>query len=195
MFKLTPPLTKIGSWTETVLYDFCSVQGCADGEYPEANLIMDTDGSLVGTTVNGGNVSSVTTGGSPSQGTVFKLAPPAGAATQWTETVLYKFCSQPYCADGSIPASGLTMGRHGVLYGTTQSGGADGGSGTVFKMEPPVKNGGSWTETVVHSFCSLPNCADGSQPNADLIMREDALYGTTGTGPNNAGGTVFKLKP
>ena len=58
-----------------------------------------------------------------------------------------------------------------------------------------IKKGGNWTETVVHSFCSLPNCADGSQPNADPIMSHGALYGTTNTGPNNAGGTVFKLTP
>jgi hypothetical protein len=195
VFKLTPPSMTGGLWAETVLYSFCSVVNCSDGAYPQANLIMDSHGALYGTTVNGGIFGTTVTGGSPGQGTVFKLTPPSANGNLWTETVLYRFCAQSYCADGAIPVSGLIMDRHGALYGTTQSGGSDGRSGTVFKLTPPAVTDSLWTETVLHSFCSLANCSDGSQPNADLIMHNDALYGTTNTGPNNGGGTVFKLTP
>ena len=36
------------------------------------------------------------------------------------------------------------------------------------------------TETVLHSFCSLPSCSDGNNPKAGLIAdRAGNLYGTT----------------
>jgi uncharacterized repeat protein (TIGR03803 family) len=195
VFKLIPPSMTGGLWAETVLYRFCSVTNCTDGAYPIANLFMDARGALYGATVNGGISLVTVTGGSPSQGTGFKLTPPATNGNLWTESVLYRFCSQAYCADGSDAFTSLIMDQHGALYGTTQSDGSDGRSGTVFKLTPPGKIGGSWTETVIHSFCSLPNCADGSQPNTDMVMHNGALYGTTDSGGINGGGTVFRLAP
>jgi len=195
VFKLTPPSMTGGLWAETVLYRFCSVLNCTDGAYPQASLIMDSRGALYGTTVNGGIFGANVIGGSPGQGTVFKLTPPTVSGNPWTETVLYRFCSRAYCADGAIPASRLVIDQYGALYGTTQSGGNDGLSGTIFKLTPPAVMDGPWTETVLHSFCSLQSCADGAQPNGDLIMHQGVLYGTTNTGPNNGGGTVFKLTP
>jgi hypothetical protein len=196
VFKLIPPSKTGGLWAETVLYSFCSVTNCTDGALPQANLIMDPHGALYGTTLGGGIVFPTTViGGSPDQGTVFKLTPPTANGNNWTETVLFRFCSQSYCADGSSPL-GLIMDQHGVLYGTTQGGGSDGRSGTVFKLTAPAATGGLWTETVLYSFCSLPNCADGFHPNADLIMdNHGALYGTTQNGGSNRGGTAFKLSP
>ena len=64
VFKLTPPATTGGAWTETVLYSFT---GGSDGANPPAALIADTSGALYGTTNSGG-------GG---YGTVFKLTLPA----------------------------------------------------------------------------------------------------------------------
>jgi uncharacterized repeat protein (TIGR03803 family) len=193
VFKLIPPSMTGGLWAQSVLYQFCSVTNCTDGAVPQANLIMDAHGAIYGTTVNGGVFPVNVAGGSPSQGTVFKLTPPTRNGSVWTLTVLYRFCSQPYCADGSLPTSGLVMDQHGALFGTTQSGGSDGRSGTIFKLTSPVRAGDLWTETVLHSFCSLPDCADGFQPNGDLVMHEGALYGTTDAGGSNGGGTVFKL--
>ncbi len=47
------------------------------------------------------------------------------------------------------------------------------------------------TERVIYSFCSLTNCADGSQPLSNVIMdAQGNLYGTTSLGE-----TDFKLEP
>jgi len=52
-----------------------------------------------------------------------------------------------------------------------------------------------WAPTTLYSFCSLPNCTDGSNPVAGLIFDEQcALYGTTTSG-GGGHGTVFKLTP
>ena len=48
-----------GSWTETVLYTFCSQSNCADGERPaDGPLVLDAAGNLYGTTYFGGAYSN-----------------------------------------------------------------------------------------------------------------------------------------
>jgi hypothetical protein len=79
-------------WCETTLYTF--------GQPPDVNftrgtLIRDAKGNLYGTTASGGS------GPGNDSGTAFELSPPAKAGRPWTETVLYNFCSQPNCSDGS----------------------------------------------------------------------------------------------
>lgn len=67
---------------------------------------------------------------------VFKLTPPAIAATRSTETNLYYF--QPG-ADGANPFSELYMDAGGALYGTTANGGVSSGRtgcGAIFKVGP-----------------------------------------------------------
>ncbi len=59
-------------------------------------------------------------------------------------TVLYNFCSQSDCTDGSLPP-GLLQCTDGNFYGTTLIGGA-GDSGTLFKITS------SGTLTMLHSF-------------------------------------------
>ena len=109
-----------------------------------------------------------------------------------TETVLYSFCSQSGCSDGSSPFAGLIMDKKGNLYGTTFFGGANcadyGDCGTVFKLTP------SGSETVLYSFCTQSGCSDGREPVAGLIMdKKGNLYGTTSFGGAYGYGTVFKL--
>ncbi len=181
VFKLEPPAQQDGTWTETVLYSFCTAVGCIDGAFPYAGLISDTAGNLYGTTQEGGALTG---------GTVFMVD------ATGNETVLHSFCtdSESGCTDGWYPRAGLLQDASGTLYGTTFWGGAN-TYGTVFKLEPPAQQDGTWTETVLHSFCSVANCPDGAYPLADLI--QDAagnLYGTTFNGGNaNGAGTVFEL--
>lgn len=156
--------------TESVLYAF---QGGSDGYRPVGSLLRDKSGNLYGTTEQGG---STNCGGSGC-GTVFKLTP-AGA-----ETILYAFTGG---SDGGTPAAGLIMDKKGNLYGTTVNGGTS-NYGTVFELTPANK------ESVMHSFA---DGSDGASSYAPLIMdKKGNLYGTTGYGGANNGGTVFEIAP
>src|SRR5579863_5536957 len=73
--------------------------------------------------------------------------PQAGSERDhWPEKVLYAFNGP----DGAYPNPVIT-GPHGVLYGTTSSGGAyisqcyAVGCGTVFQLTPPGKKRSAWT--------------------------------------------------
>ena len=118
------------------LYSFT---GGANGANPTAGVVFGANGSLFGTTPYGG--SDACQGGC---GTIFELTP----GTPWTQTVLYSFQGG---SDGANPGAALTLGTGGVFYGTT-AGGGNSGNGTVFKLTPPAKTGGAWTETVLYSF-------------------------------------------
>jgi uncharacterized repeat protein (TIGR03803 family) len=193
-FKLVPPPDGETTWSEVVIYDFCSQSECADGSYPQDSLLAGPDGSLYGTTSEGGLIVN--------KGTVFKLTPPPGIETKWSESVLYSFCSVGFlCLDGYHPVSELIADEQGALYGTTEYGGTE-DSGTAFKLTPPAKGQTSWTETVLNSFCVTDLCIDGKYPAAGLVFdQQGALYGTTynggpvGNGYGYSGGVVFKLTP
>ncbi len=99
---------------ESVLYAFCSLSGCADGETPVYGpLLMDKAGNLYGTTIFGGSYSDCNGG---TCGVVFKLSPSG------KETVLHNFTGG---ADGAFPYAGLTSDASGNLYGTAGYGGAE----------------------------------------------------------------------
>ena len=69
----------------------------------------------------------------------------------WTETVLYTFGAYNTKGDGNQPRSSLVVGAGGVLFGTTFAGGAN-NLGSVFELIPPATQGGTWTESILHSF-------------------------------------------
>ncbi len=196
VFKLKP--NGDGTYSESVLYTFCSQSGCTDGESPSSGLIEDASGNLYGTTSNGGVISSYC-GNTIGCGTVFKLAPNGDGS--YSESVLYSFCSQSGCTDGDDPGEGLIEDVSGNLYGTTGYGGTTIGTttgGTVFRLAP--NSDGSYGESVLYSFCMQTGCTDGYEPSSGLI--EDVsgnLYGTTFGGgihdQNGDGGTVFELTP
>jgi len=150
-------------------------KGETHGYGPEAGVILDSDGTIYGTTGAGG----VTAGACiPSGcGVVFKLDA-SGAAT-----VLHSFTGAP---DGANPYAGLAGDGRGNFYGTAQFGGAAQDSGVVFKVDT------AGTETVLHSFGET--AGDGACPTAGVI-RDSAgnLYGTTVYGGTSGQGVVFKL--
>jgi uncharacterized repeat protein (TIGR03803 family) len=110
-----------------------------------------------------------------------------------TEQVLYKFCPQVGCTDGTNPAAGLIMDASGNLYGTTSNGGSHAG-GTVFKLAP---SGTGWSETVLYNFCSQTNCPDGYAPQGSLILDGSGyLYGIASAGGNSQNlGLAYRLAP
>lgn len=168
-FKLTP--TPTGPWTETVLHSF---SGGVDGAFPNGGLVLDSSGSLYGTTNGGGSQSACF----PGCGVIFKLTPSGNDS--WTESVLYTFVG------GESPYANLIADSQGNFYGTTWAYG-----GTVYKLS---RTGvGKWAETALYTFVP-PN--DGSSPYAGLA-RDGAgnLYGTTTYGGTSYGGTVFEITP
>jgi len=116
------------------------------------------------------------------------MAAKAGQAQ--TETVLYRFCSQPNCVDGYLPSGTPVLDTTGNVYGTTRNGGAY-QYGTLFEIGPDA------VETVRHNFMQ----GFGSYPEGSLLTDEKGnLYGTT-IGSSYVGllgsrffGSVFKLE-
>ena len=168
-------LTAASASTTKVIYNFA---GGKDGEYLDTDLVMDSAGNIYGTSVQGGDF-----GG----GTVFELSP---SGSGWTHTVLYSFTGG---ADGAEPYKGVTLDSQGNLYGTAVTGGSgscDGGCGVVYKL---TNSGGSWTQTVIHSFTGGN---DGSGPGSGLTFDPRGnLYGMTPTGGAYNFGVVYQLKP
>jgi hypothetical protein len=187
VFKVTPPATAGGVWTESLLWSFGNGGLRGDGTSPFGSLIMDGNGNLYGTTLEGGPTSS----GHPGSGTVFELSPPAVSGGNWTEAILHTFTGG---RDGDAPWAGLTMDKKGNLYGTASGGGAyESGSvgGIVFELSPPATAGGAWTKKTLWSF---GNGTDGSSPQSSLL-RDAAgnLYGATTLGGTFGTGTAFEL--
>src|SRR5579862_141445 len=113
-------------WCQTDEHDFSSSAGCADGAYPNGDLVMDSSGILYGTTASGGSNAIVSGGG----GTIFTQS---GA----TETVLYKFCkTSSTCADGESPGAGVILDASGNLFGPTSAGGNSSSKGVIFELSP-----------------------------------------------------------
>jgi uncharacterized repeat protein (TIGR03803 family) len=186
MILIVIPVYAPDAWAGARFKTLHKFKGGSDGNMPQASLIFDQTGNLYGTTSMGGEENS---------GTVFQLTPNQNG--EWTEHVLYSFCSQTSCTDGSQPLAGLIFDQVGNLYGTTESGGAYHNGGTVFQLAPN-QNGG-WTESVLYNFCSQTNCDDGEVPRAGLVFdRAGNLYGTTAYGGGygvSGGGTIFQLTP
>jgi len=182
VFELSPNAR--GGWIYRVIYSF---KAGIDGAWPSSTLILDSKGSLYGTTASGGT-GSCTVGDYIGCGTVFKLTP---SSRGWTETILHSFIGG---ADGQFLYGGLVRDAAGNLYGTTANGGSSGcfenlGCGTVFRLS---LSGGVWTKTTLHVFAGN----DGAAPVGNLVFDNlGNLYGATAEGGANGSGNVFELTP
>ncbi len=186
VFKLSPPATAGGAWTETLLYSFGPTG--ADGAGPFSTLVFDSAGNIYGTTEGGG---------ASGYGTVFELSPPATAGGDWTKTTLYSF--QPTRFTGALPVGKLTLGPAGIIFGVTEYGGSGAkceislGCGVVYQLTPPATTGSPWAVTVLHSFGSTKQ--DGINPQAGVLYRGGNLFGTTWHGGVNTDGIAYVLVP
>ncbi len=154
----------------------------SDGLYPNFGSLTYVDGTLYGTTLEGGAYDQASGGG----GTVFSLT------ASGKEALLHSFGNGK---DGAFPYAASLAEIHGKLYGTTLTGGGSsascsGGCGTVFSITE------SGTEKVLYSF---KGGTDGADPDAGVIAVNGVLYGTTfcggeyDHGSQCIGGTVFSV--
>ncbi len=182
VFQLEPQSS--GDWKENVLYSFSN--GSTGGVGLEGDLVLDAAGNVYGTAY---------WGGSDFEGTVFELSP---GSNGWTEKDIYAFCPSG-CGDGGSPASGVIFDDAGNLYGTATAGGTDGG-GVIFKLVP---SNGTWTESVLYSFCPYNTCGGGWYPWGLTRIANGDVYSTTTYGgnfvwpcvPGDGCGAVFKFDP
>jgi uncharacterized repeat protein (TIGR03803 family) len=115
------------------------------------------------------------------------IPPVSGAQAGAVLSTLHSFQPFPNVEN----PSGLVQGSDGSFYGTTLSGGTNGGSGSVFKIS---------TNGALTALYSFTGTADGANPSAALVQGSDgSFYGTTqygGAHTNQWGtgyGTVFKI--
>ncbi len=112
VFRLTPPGTPGGAWTETILY---VLPPRGPGQLINS-LTVAADGAIYCTTTGAYGFGA---------GTIFRLTPPASGTGSWTYTLVKNF-------GGNFPDSPLLL-RNGNIFGTitTSQGGA------VFELQPP----------------------------------------------------------
>ena len=171
--------TPSGGWIYTPVHQFNGFSGTGDGAYPldYGGLTLASDGTIYGTTMNGGiegcNTQSYC-------GTVFRLQPPATACTtalcSWLLSIIYKFNPQ---SGAEFPVSNVIFDTAGNLYGTTNPGGPS----DVYELSP---SGGNW----VQNSYSLK-----AGTTAGLVLDNAGnLYGVA-SGGAHGDGVIFELTP
>lgn len=174
VFQLTPPAVGQTAWGFQVLVNF----DVANGASPEAGLVLGSNGKLYGTTAGGGTHKF---------GTVFELTPPAVGQTTWGFQTVVNFDDE----NGANPVSEVVWAADGKLYGTTSSGGANGG-GTVFQLVPPAAGEADWTLKTLKSFAGEA----WHGPVGGLALASNgSLYGSTYSGGLYDQGRLFLLTP
>jgi uncharacterized repeat protein (TIGR03803 family) len=158
IFRITP------TGTLTTLYNFCPVAGCVDGSGPNGGLIQGIDGSLYGTTEEGGFVSAKHC--LDGCGVVFKIT------LDGTYTVLATFRGH-----GANPTGSLLETLNGDLYVTTLAGSLNTGASTAWRLT----SGGKIE--ILHDFCQQVDCTDGTFVTSGFAeIGKGNLYGTAGGG-------------
>jgi uncharacterized repeat protein (TIGR03803 family) len=168
IFSVTP------NGTYTILHVFDPISG-ANGMTPIGGLLIDTDGSMYGTT---------SAGGSNYSGTVYKM-PTSGGSFQ----ILYNLPGSSTAG----PEGELIFGQDGALYGTAYGGGAY-GQGYVFRL---TKDGNTFQDLYDFQGVNQPGGGhDGADPEGRLALGSDGtIYGTTTFGGTESGyGTIWSIK-
>lgn len=178
-------------WTESVIAQF----DYAGGGAPVGSIAEDQAGSLF---------VALGLGGAYNLGNIVKLSPPSRGQSAWTKTVLHQFSGG---SDGGGP-TGVSIGRDGIVYGTTFDGGhgcLGFGCGVVFQLTPPPPGRTAWKYRTIYEFSG--ERGDGTTPNAaPLVAANGVLFGTTYAGGGGTGcplsyaelngcGTIYELSP
>ena len=189
--------------TFTSVYSFSG----PDGERPSSRLVLAANGSLYGTTEAGGNsavgvifkVEGGVTVPIHSMGDIsFDGATLTQELIRGSDDVLYgvseastvfaidadlfRLIAPVQSSEGQQPKGALLEGPDGLLYGTTQFGGAFGG-GILFRMTTT----GMFEQ--LHSFTP----AERNHPFGGMVSLPDGVYGAT-VGESDAG-SIYRVTP
>jgi uncharacterized repeat protein (TIGR03803 family) len=198
----------------TVLHHFSttdtSTRGLTSPPYPNLTVTSARDGTLYGTTYQGGTNGDGAIFKIAIDGTGYTVLHSFGASDtaptcliQGNDSALYGTCldavfrfdpvSGNYSVlhgftnalDGNAAFGKLIQGNDGALYGTTFFGGTN-NKGTVFRV---TTNGDAYA--ILQNFGATP---DGNTPYAGVIQATDGmLYGTTRAGGTNSHGTIYTV--
>jgi uncharacterized repeat protein (TIGR03803 family) len=213
VFELIPGS---GGWTESLLYSFNQYEGD-----PQGGVTLDAFGNLYGATRLGPNYSGMVYEVSPSgtgwteqvlgnfsyqagstaplatddgenfYGTSYDIFGAGSSTAFWFNVKTLANQARTFSsAAGSGALSGVALDlKHKILYGTAYAGGANNG-GTVWEISPNNQ------PVAIYNFCSQADCADGMQPNGELVEDQNGnLYGVTNIGGTYNKGVVFEITP
>lgn len=137
VFELSPPASAGGQWIENIVENFTAFS-TTGGSSPFANVVLDPQGNLWGTTYRGGpnyTVDSVNSGG-----VIFEMIPQTGGTWIEASPVPYFFGSQ--ANDVSHPNNPIVIDGKGNIY-SAGTGGANvcnstSTCGAVWEYTPPA---------------------------------------------------------
>src|SRR5205807_37692 len=142
-----------------------------DGALPIGGIVQANDGTIYGTTYNGGT---------KNRGTVFKISPTGNGYA-----VLHSFDRSLDINDGDQPLGGVALGTDGNVYGTTGGGGKQ-NAGALFRMTPAGQY------STLYSFCPASGCKDGFFPQTAMVQHTNGkFYGATESGGQSVNGGEF----
>jgi uncharacterized repeat protein (TIGR03803 family) len=158
----------------TVVYSF-PIKGL--GYVNPSVLTLGTDGNLYGTALETGT---------STYGSVFQFNP-----TTKRLITLHNFQGAE-AGDGANPAGPLALGANGDFYGTTTSGGINGGSngGTFYSITTKGKI------KILYSFNTFTESTSGFYPSTGVTLGNNGnFYGVTLNGGTFSQGTIFEITP
>jgi len=147
-------------------------KGATEGSVPGAGVLVDTDGTLYGTT---------TAGGANGAGVIFRIS------SAGVYAIIHDFVGLVLTG----PKGELVFGSDGAIYGT-QFGGGTFNRGTIFR----ITKAGAYL--VLHDFAGFQSSqnTDGASPDGTLAVGSDGtVYVTTTTGGSANLGTAWSIKP
>ena len=155
--------------TFSILHTF---EGGSDGSRPTSTPVVMPDGTIYGTTLEGGINDA---------GTLYKITP------QGAYSVVHTFGGTEGLENyPALPFGGLVRSKNGNLYGTSVHG-APGNFGTIYEFKPS-----SGEVRAIHEFRE-----DGgpANPQGGLVeTTTGTFYGMTGSGGDFNLGTIYKIR-
>jgi hypothetical protein len=175
VYALTPPATKGGAWTETLIFTGSGTNNSNPAPF----------GSLL---AHAGGLTGIACPGTGQTCNLISLSPPTGNTGAWTSSVLLGL---PYNATVNTD---LVADSNGNLFGTSPFFGA-GNTGDVFELSPPATAGQAWTYKEIFAFAG--GFANGGEPTAGVTFDANgALWGVAATaGTDTSIGLLYSLTP